>query len=169
MPARNSKIARRPRLQTTTPESRVGGIFIKLHFHVGTPISFSGEQKSRAKQSQRSSRLSFVKLVMRAHELVLVALGSPGVAGFFVSPANVLSTNPGCCHGSTRMAALDFSASPVNSAETLKRTTDLSLAGAGAKKKLALLGSTVRPRKGDSYVSQHGLVRTLAHNVTHEL
>lgn len=108
----------------------------------------------RAEQSiakdQRSSRLSFVELVMRAHDLVLVALGSPGVGAFFIPPINVLSTNSGCRHGSTRMAALDFSASPVNTAETLKRTTDLSLAGAGSKKKLALLGSTVRPRKGDS-------------------
>ena len=81
---------------------------------------------------------------MRAHELVLVALGSPGVGAFLISPTT------GCCYGNTRMAALDFSASPVNSAETLKRTTDLSLAGAGSKKKLALLGSTVRPRKGYS-------------------
>lgn len=108
-------------------------------------------KRAEAEHSQRSSRLSFVKLVMRAHELVLVALGSPGVGAFFSSPTNVLSTNSGCRHGSTRMAALDFSASPVNTAETLKRTTDLSLAGAGSKKKLALLGSTVRPRKGDSF------------------
>eukprot|EP00904_Undaria_pinnatifida_P004637 jgi/Undpi1/14174/HiC_scaffold_9.g03824.m1 len=78
---------------------------------------------------------------MKAHELVLIALGTPGVSAFFVRPAHALRTNPGSC-GYTRMAALDFSASPVNSAETLKRTTDLSLAGAGSKKKLALLGST---------------------------
>lgn len=39
---------------------------------------------------------------------------------------------------------LDFSASPVNTKETLKRTTDLSLEGIGKKSKIALLGSTVR-------------------------
>lgn len=42
------------------------------------------------------------------------------------------------------MRGLDFSASPVNTAETLQRTTALSLEGAWQKKKLAVLGSTVR-------------------------
>lgn len=51
------------------------------------------------------------------------------------------------CRNPTRMAALDFSASPVNTAETLKRTSDLSLEGMRNKKKIALLGSTVRPAK----------------------
>lgn len=119
----------------------------RLHFHVGTPLLIKQpiEREGEGAKINQAYSKSFVEVTMKAHELVLIALGTPGVSAFFVRPAHALRTNPGSC-GYTRMAALDFSASPVNSAETLKRTTDLSLAGAGSKKKLALLGSTVRTR-----------------------
>lgn len=84
-----------------------------------------------------------VTSAMKTHQLAFIALGAPGVGAFVTSTAYVARGHPGCGCGNMRMA-LDFSASPVNSAETLQRTTDLSLGGKGTKKKVALLGSTVR-------------------------
>lgn len=81
---------------------------------------------------------------MKAYELACVVLGTPGV-GAFMSPSIHVAAST--CRHPTRMAALDFSASPVNTAESLKRTSELSLEGMGNKKKIALLGSTVRPAK----------------------
>lgn len=81
---------------------------------------------------------------MNAYQLVLVVFGTPFVGAFLSPPVHVSGAPPGY-RCSTHMAALDFSASPVNTAETLQRTTNISLQGTGQKKKLALLGSTVSP------------------------
>lgn len=80
---------------------------------------------------------------MKTHQLAFIALGAPGV-GAFVTPTTYVAGGHPCCGCGNMRMALDFSASPVNSAETLQRTTDLSLGGKGTKKKVALLGSTVR-------------------------
>jgi len=89
---------------------------------------------------------------MKVHQLVFVALGTPGV-GAFLAPS-IHGSSCGCSnmrigdgHGRQRRQPtmrLEFSASPVNTKETLTRTTDLSLEGIGKKRKIALLGSTVR-------------------------
>lgn len=77
---------------------------------------------------------------MKPYHLTFLLLESLGVEGF-------LSPSIGHVAGSSKMhMKLDFSACPVNSRESLQRTTDLSLEGIGAKK-VALLGSTVRPTK----------------------
>lgn len=72
------------------------------------------------------------------HHLAFLLVASLGVEGFFNSPSI------GHVAGSSKLHMnLDFSACPVNSRESLQRTTDLSLEGIGARK-VALLGSTVR-------------------------
>ena len=77
---------------------------------------------------------------MKPYHLAFLLLESLGVEGF-------ISPSIGHVTGSSKLHMnLDFSACPVNSRESLQRTTDLSLEGIGARK-VALLGSTVRPTK----------------------
>lgn len=79
---------------------------------------------------------------MMAYNLALTLLGVRVAQGFITPTVHMASTlSPMALQ--TRMTALDFSATPVNTAETLQRTSTLAIEGAG-KKKLALLGSTVR-------------------------
>lgn len=94
----------------------------------------------------RSSFRTMIKIC----QLTAIALATSGV-GAFLSPAIHVGGKASSCRCNVRMAQLDFSASPVNTAETLQRTTELSLEASGKKKKkLALLGSTVRRRKVDN-------------------
>lgn len=80
------------------------------------------------------------RAMMKPYHLAFLLLESVGVKGF-------LSPSIGHVAGSSKLHMnLDFSACPVNSRESLQRTTDLSLEGIGARK-VALLGSTVRPTK----------------------
>lgn len=81
---------------------------------------------------------------MKGHDLLLLACGIPGVRAFLSPTIHVASARYSGTNMRTSMAALDFSACPVNTAEALQRTTDLSVEGMQAKTKLALLGSTVR-------------------------
>lgn len=61
------------------------------------------------------------------------------------SPSLVRGVTSSCKYH-TYMSGLESSASPVNTAASLQRTTELSLGGEGMKKKIALLGSTVRQK-----------------------
>ncbi|CAM9542791.1 unnamed protein product [Ectocarpus sp. 6 AP-2014] len=83
---------------------------------------------------------------MKTHQLALLALGATGVESFLPpcthDPLAVGRAASDKSRSNMRMAALDFSASPVNTRETFQRTMDLALEETGAKKKIALLGST---------------------------
>lgn len=94
---------------------------------------------------------------MKTQHLVVATLSCSSVGAFLPPPVHVAGVRSRCGCSHTRMAALDFSACPVNTPETLKRTTDLSLVGMGTKKKLALLGSTVRLVKDVQFVARFSL------------
>lgn len=74
---------------------------------------------------------------------VVAVAGTPGVRALLFHALHAGGT-PSGYRCQTRMGALDFSACPVNTAETLQRTSALAIEGIGTKKKIALLGSTVR-------------------------
>lgn len=89
---------------------------------------------------------------MRVREVVITFYFSLGAMAFvdrvggFLSPTHTPSLVRGItssCKYQTCMSGLESSASPVNTAASLQRTTELSLGGEGMKRKIALLGSTV--------------------------
>lgn len=83
---------------------------------------------------------------MKPYHFAFLLLESLGVEGFISPFVGHLGGEYGRSRSSKMHMNLDFSACPVNSRESLQRTTDLSLEGVGARK-VALLGSTVRPTK----------------------
>lgn len=86
---------------------------------------------------------------MKVREVVLtfyLSLGAVTVVdrvdGFLSPTINLVRRITSSCKYRTCMSGLESSASPVNTAASLLRTTELSLEGEGTKK-IALLGSTV--------------------------
>ncbi|CAM9835958.1 unnamed protein product, partial [Chrysoparadoxa australica] len=81
------------------------------------------------------------RILFSLHEHQVMAM-RVFVACAAASSASAFSLSGGPGRFSFSMAALEYSAAPVNRAETLTRTTDLALEGSALKRKLALLGST---------------------------
>lgn len=89
------------------------------------------------------------KWTMKSYALLCIILGTQSVRAFLPPglhtglAASSAFGQPALSRKGKAEMQCGNAASPVNSAETLQRTSDLAIQGIGKTKKLALLGSTV--------------------------